>query len=81
MTPQEISDYKRKWLMDSFYFEVKTHTDVRRECKGWCKLNCFKQEWGIENYTGVYQDTFVFHYGEDHTDFKGWYQDAFPWSC
>jgi len=81
MTPQEISDYKRKWLLGGFYFSVETHTDVREECRDWCKLNCFKWQYDVQRYTEVYQDTFVFHYGDDYTEFKGWYHNAFPWSC
>ena len=81
MTPQEISDYKRNWLLEGIYSTADTHTDVRNQCKEWCKLNCFKQEWQLKFYTEVYQDTFAFHCCGDYIEFKEWYHNAFPWSC
>ena len=36
MTPNDICDFKRKWLMASYY-QVFIHTDMRNRTKDWLK--------------------------------------------
>jgi Leu/Phe-tRNA-protein transferase len=58
MTPQQISDYKQKWMKDGGY-AVRMHSDLRNECKTWCK-KLEKHQWVHKPFTDVYEDTFYF---------------------
>jgi phage-related protein len=59
MTPQEIADYKRAWLMTDSN-DVRIHSDLRDQAKDWCKENLNKWEWSWNAYSNVYEDTFLF---------------------
>ena len=74
MTPQEISDYKRMWLMAS-YHPYKTHTDLRTECIDWCKANCQQQQWDIKRFTDIYGDTIRFELQMHYKAFDAWYKE------
>ena len=72
MTPLEIFDHKRKWMMKSHY-EHETHTDLRSEGLDWCKKNCEKHQWSMKSFTDIYGDTFNFEREEDYNNFMEWY--------
>lgn len=59
MTPQQISDYKRKWMASGDNYPVRLHSDLRSQAKDWCK-KLDKQEWSHSTFTNVYEDTFYF---------------------
>lgn len=64
MTPQEIFEYKQKWLPGT---SVIIHSDLRREAVDWCKQNFSKHQWHYGKYTDVYRDTFWFE-TQEHAD-------------
>ena len=74
MTPQEIVDHKRKWLMAN-YFESHTHTDLRSEVYSWCKERYFQWRFDIKNFTDIYGDTVRFELKEDFDGFNEWYKE------
>ena len=74
MTPQEITDYKRSWIMAS-YFQAETHTDLRTECVDWCKANCEQHQWDMKRFTDIYGDTVRFELQEHHSAFDAWYKE------
>jgi len=74
MTPQEIYDHKRKWLMAS-YFKSHTHSDIRSDVKDWLKSNCFKHRYDLKTFTDIYGDTVRFELEEDFTAFNEWYKE------
>ena len=69
MTPQEISDYKRKWLSEGGY-QVRLHSDLTDKVKTWCRRNVQRQDWSMQTYTDVYEHTFVFHHEPDALEFE-----------
>ena len=73
MTPQEIDDYKRVWRMGS-YFERHTHSDLRNDCKEWCKENCETHQWDMKIFTDIYGDTVRFELESHLVEFDKWYK-------
>jgi hypothetical protein len=59
MTPQEIFDYKVKWLQQTVNAS-QVHSDLEWEAKQWCKKNLEQHQWDFSKYTDVYEDTFRF---------------------
>lgn len=57
MTPQEIFDYKIKWMPG---YSVTIHSDLRSPATQWCKLWMNPIHWKHIKHTDVYQDTFHF---------------------
>ena len=57
MTPQQISDYKRKWMPG---VGVRFHSDREREAKDWCKANLETHIWQFKSYTDIYEHTIHF---------------------
>ena len=74
MTPQEISDHKRKWIMASYY-ESHVHSDYRSAVVDWCKDNCFQWRFDIKRFTESYGDTVRFELEEDFQAFNEWYRE------
>jgi hypothetical protein len=74
MTPQEIFEYKNRWLPKGY--KVIIHSDLRSRAKDWCKQNLDKPQYHQEGWTNVYQDTFHFETCEDaakfYAAFEGW---------
>lgn len=58
-TPQEISDYKNRW-MQSIEHSVRIHSDLVIEAKEWCRRNLPRWKWSMSKYTNVYEHTFFF---------------------
>lgn len=73
MTPQQIFDYKHKWLPG---YQVIVHSDLRDHAKDWCKRNLEKCEYHIVPYTHVYAFTYYFenkHIGQQfEEEFISW---------
>lgn len=69
MTPIEIFEYKLKWQRAGGY-SVRLHSDLRREGKEWCKIQCHQQQWDFQMWSDVYEDTFHFEYAQDAKLFK-----------
>lgn len=57
MTPQEIADYKLKWLPGH---SVRLHSDLTDQGKTWCKRLVDKQSWSFTSWTAPYEHTFHF---------------------
>jgi hypothetical protein len=69
MTPQEITDYKRKWKMDS-PFIVKVHSDLHIAQKDWCRRNIERHHWSMDTFTAPYEHTFFFEFNAHAVAFK-----------
>lgn len=74
MTPQEIVDYKRAWMMAS-YFQCYTHSDVNRNVRMWLKDNLEPKYCDVKSYTNVYTDTVRFEKSRDCMRFIQWYKE------
>ena len=61
MTPQEISDHKRKWKMDN-PFTVIVHSDLYIAHKDWCRRNASRHQWSMDTWTASYEHTFFFEH-------------------
>ena len=50
MTPQEVFEYKRKWLKESCYsIQVDVDSDVWG--KDWCRKHIERTDWSFDRYT------------------------------
>jgi hypothetical protein len=49
-TPQEIADYKRKWMSETAY-EVQVDMDSDIWGKDWCRKNMERMDWSFEKHT------------------------------
>jgi hypothetical protein len=57
MTPQEINDYKLKWLPGH---SVRLHSDIGDAGKTWCRRSLARHEWSFTAWTYPYEHTFHF---------------------
>lgn len=71
MIPVEIFEYKQRWKPG---YSVRLHSDLRSQGKDFCKIQMFKQQWDIAEYTDVYEDTFYFEYKQDAESFLAKYR-------
>lgn len=74
MTPIEIFEYKNKWKPG---YTVRLHSDLRREGKDYCKVQMFKHQWDIAEFTNVYEDTYLFEYKQDADSFAAKWDKKF----
>ncbi len=58
MTPQEISEYKMRWMSSGTYFSVRIHSDLADEGKTWCRRQLGRHQWKMDTWTDVYEHTF-----------------------
>lgn len=72
MTPQEIHDYKLKWMPG---YSVNVHSDLHIDCKYWCRKYLTRQEWSMQTYTHVYAHTFYFEKESASERFKTEFAD------
>ena len=63
MTPQEISEYKMRWMRDSSH-SVRLHSDLDTQVKTWCRRNLQRHQWKMNTWTNVYEHTFYFENSE-----------------
>lgn len=75
MTPNDICDFKRKWLMASYY-QVFIHTDMRNRTKDWLKLNVPKHLHDVKTFTNVDEDCVRFENGKHFDQFATWYKES-----
>jgi len=61
MSPQEISDHKRRWKMSSPCV-VKVHSDLYIAHKDWCRRNTDRHQWSMDAFTAPYENTFFFEF-------------------
>jgi hypothetical protein len=59
MTPQEIFEYKNKWMSQNPH-SVKIHSDLEDKGKQWCKNMLEPQEWKFQKWSDIYEHTFYF---------------------
>lgn len=59
MTPQEMAEYKQRWLGKNPYM-VQLHSDLDIEGKEWCRRMLERHQWSFESFTDVYEHTFYF---------------------
>lgn len=60
MTPQEISDYKQRWMSTGDNNPVRLHSDVVDRGKTWCRRQLERHQWSMTLWTDVYEHTFFF---------------------
>lgn len=75
MTPQEISEYKQKWMSNGGY-DISIHCDLEDAGKNWCKKNLEPREWKFVKYTDHYEHTFYF---EDQLMSQHFAQEFYDW--
>lgn len=59
MTPQEISDYRTRWMKNGGH-RVRLHSDESYRGKRWCIEQLERQQWSMTKWTDVYEHTFFF---------------------
>jgi len=59
MTPQEIAEYKQRWMSNGGH-AVCLHSDLDVEGKAWCRHNLDRHQWSFKPHTNVYEHTFYF---------------------
>lgn len=74
LTPQEICDYKFKWLNEP-HFESTVHIDLRYAYKDWLKFWCSKHTYDIGYFSDVYFDTVHFEDEQDFLAFNKMYSE------
>jgi hypothetical protein len=67
MTPQEIYEYKRKWMPGHI---VGLHSDLDWKGKDWCRKNLERHRWSFTGWTDVYEHTFHFENSQDAQNFE-----------
>lgn len=74
-TPQEISDYKYRWMSTGGY-KVTTHSDLEYDCRDWCNRNLLPEVWRVYKHTNVYEHTFYFEKEQDAREFASQWNNA-----
>jgi hypothetical protein len=59
MTPQEIFEYKQRWMRNGGH-PVRLHSDLDVEGKTWCRRTLERHQWSFLAHTDVYEHTFYF---------------------
>ena len=72
MTPQEIVDYKRKW-MGYTQLETKIHSDYTSATRAWLKDHVPKQQYHVQEHTNVYETTVIFEDTKHQDSYLHWY--------
>lgn len=74
MTPDEISNYKQRWLATSATaVQLSSAHDV--ECKDWCRRHLERQQWSFSAFTTASTHTFWFENESDAAMFKAQFMD------
>lgn len=66
MTPSEVAQYKRNWLMGKCY-RVDVHSDKEMVCVDWCMANLNRWEWETAVNGKIRQHLFFFE-KKEHAD-------------
>ena len=64
MTPQEMNDYKRKWMMETAY-EVQVDMDSDVWGKDWCRKNMERIDWSFDKHTRP-DDSHTFYFKNEN---------------
>ena len=75
MTPQEIVEYKQRWMNNS-PSRVKIHSDSEWACKLWCKNNIPQHQWKFTEYTNNYEHTIWFEIPDHAQQFSFQFVDS-----
>ncbi len=67
MTPQEIAEYKQRWMRTGNNNPVRLHSDLDTQGKTWCRRNLERHQWSMTTWTNVYEHTFFFE-NADHAE-------------
>ena len=70
MTPQEIAEYKQRWMSTGNNNPVRIHSDLADRAKTWCRKNLQRHEWSMTTWTDIYEHTFFFEHAESAEQFK-----------
>tara|TARA_B100000809_G_scaffold218263_1_gene224785 strand:- start:34 stop:375 length:342 start_codon:yes stop_codon:yes gene_type:complete len=49
-TPQDVTDYKRKWMQSAEEVRVNQSVFGLDECVKWCKINFYHQDFQVKKY-------------------------------
>ena len=60
MTPQDIAEYKQRWMSTGNNNPVRLHSDLDTQGKTWCRKNLERHQWKMNTWTNVYEHTFYF---------------------
>lgn len=60
MTPQDIADYKQRWMSTGNNNPVRIHSDLADQAKTWCRRQLERHQWSMTSWTAVYEHTFFF---------------------
>lgn len=69
MTPQEIYQYRVKWIAKGDYQEITIHSDRYESAVSWCRENLKDGCWKSIKWSSPYQSCFLFESYEDYKDF------------
>jgi hypothetical protein len=64
MIPQEIADYKQRWMSTGNNNPVRLHSDLDITGKDWCRKHIQRHQWSFSQWTDVYEHTFYFELEE-----------------
>jgi hypothetical protein len=70
MTPQEIADYKQKWMASGNNNPSRIHSDFDVQAKDWCRRHLERWQWSMQTWTNVYEHTFFFEDEEKAKEFR-----------
>lgn len=65
MTPQEIADYKQRWMCLGNNDPIRIHSDLAIQSKEWCRRHLERHQWKMDTYSDVYEHTFYFEHDKD----------------
>ena len=60
MTPQEVFEYKQRWMSGGNNYPVKLHSDLADKGKTWCRRTLDRHQWSMTTWSNVYEHTFFF---------------------
>ena len=69
MTPQEIYEYKQRWMSTNTH-PVTLDEYLEFDGKSWCRKNLESKVWKFSKYTDIYEHTFYFEKVEDAEAFR-----------
>lgn len=69
MTPQEIFEYKNRWMNNDPWC-IPFHSDLQSRAISWCKENLQSYEYKLIEYTDVYEHTLCFEKKEHANRFE-----------
>ena len=68
MTPQEITDYKQKWMSTKNY-SVIFNDSMDVKAKDWCRRHLERHQWSMSAWTSQFEHTMFFEKEKDALKF------------